>query len=170
MKKRVCIAVGAWCLFAALHGAVKAPLVINVSASVPRGVYLKEKEGNLERGNLVLVCPSNGAVWRLVAQSRSVVKGSGCGGTLAPLMKEIAAVEGDTVEVTTGGVLLNGTLRTRTALLSFSSRGKPLPQASSQKIPRGELFLLGSSPESLDSRYFGTVPIRDVQGVLTRIL
>jgi conjugative transfer signal peptidase TraF len=170
MKKRVCIAVGAWCLFAALHGAVKAPLVINVSASVPRGVYLKEKEGNLERGNLVLVCPSNGAVWRLVAQSRSVVKGSGCGGTLAPLMKEIAAVEGDTVTVTTGGVVLNGTLRAGTALLSFSSRGKPLPQASSQKIPRGELFLLGSSPESLDSRYFGTIPIRDVQGVLTRIL
>jgi conjugative transfer signal peptidase TraF len=170
MKKKVCIAVGAWCLFAALHGAVKAPLVINVSASVPRGVYLKEKEGNLERGNLVLVCPSNGAVWRLVAQSRSVVRGSGCGGTLAPLMKEIAAVEGDTVEVTTGGLVLNGTLRTGTALLSFSSRGKPLPQASSQKIPRGELFLLGSSPESLDSRYFGTIPIRDVQGVLTRIL
>jgi conjugative transfer signal peptidase TraF len=98
------------------------------------------------------------------------VKGSGCGGTLAPLIKEIAAVEGDTVEVTTGGLVLNGTLRTGTALLSFSSRGKPLPQASSQKIPRGELFLLGSSPESLDSRYFGTIPIRDVQGVLTRIL
>jgi conjugative transfer signal peptidase TraF len=170
MKKRVCIAVSAWCLFAALHGAVNAPLVINVSSSVPRGVYLKKKGGNLERGNLVLVCPSNGAVWRLVAQSRSVVKGSGCGGTLAPLIKEIAAVEGDTVTVTTAGVVLNGTLRTGTALLSFSSRGKPLPQASSQKIPRGELFLLGSSPESLDSRYFGTIPIRDVQGVLTRIL
>lgn len=170
MKKRARFAVSAWCLFAALHAAVKAPLVINLSASVPRGIYLKQHEGKIKRGSLVLVCPSEKAIWRLVAQSRSVVRGSGCGGTLAPLIKEIAAVEGDTVEVTTGGVVLNGTLRTGTALRSFSSRGEPLPKASSGKIVPGELFLLGASPESLDSRYFGTVPIQDVKGVLTRIL
>lgn len=168
MKRQAVVALVGIGLYFFLHGVAKAslPVVINVSGSMPRGVYWKEKRERVAVGDLVLVCPSSKKVWDLIEQSKYVIRGSGCGGELAPLIKRVVAVENDFVSVREEGVFVNDVRIKRSAPKSHSSRGNPLFHAPSGRVEAGRVFLLGSSSESLDSRYVGTFLVTDVKATL----
>jgi len=168
MKRQAAVGLLGMGLYFFLHGVAKAslPVVINVSGSMPRGVYWKEKRERVVVGDLVLVCPSSKKVWDVIEQSNHVVRGSGCGGELAPLIKQVVAVENDFVSVRKEGVFVNDVQIKRSAPKSYSSRGNPLFLAPSGRIEEGRVFLLGSSSESLDSRYVGTFLVTDVKATL----
>lgn len=86
------------------------------------------------------------------------------------MLKEVVAVPGDVVEVTDSGVLINGI-----PLRDSQPLAKPdLPRLRGRfelKSTEVWVFGSGSSPElakhSFDSRYFGSVPVLNVTGVVT---
>ena len=85
------------------------------------------------------------------------------------IVKRIIALGGDTVEIRTGGVYVNGTLLHETD----GSEGYTIAPSlyrymSPIKVPEGEVFVLGDNRAvSLDSRSFGTV---EENAIIGRVL
>ena len=140
-----------------LLAAVVSPrwLRVNVSPRAPLGLYrLAPVPPVVARGTLVglAVPPSVQHVW-----SRWL-----------PLLKPVAGTRGDTVCSTEDRLFINGEdygpiLRT--------AHGRPLPQLQGCLVVQaGEVFLASPIAHSLDSRYFGPVPIAALTAQATPLL
>lgn len=120
--------------------------LLNESDSVPRGLYWRRSGGALERGALVSVEPPPLAQDYLQGLGRPDHE---------PLLKRVAALPGDAVcsEETLVRTATEDVLRRRT-----DRNGRILPRwEGCGPLPTDEVFVLGDSPLSFDSRYFGPV-------------
>ena len=151
-----------------LASAKIAGLRLNQTPSMPRGVWqVSHIAGPLGRGQIVTVCPPDIKAVRLGAERGYVPQGS-CPGGYEALVKPIAAVAGDLVEVAAAGVRVNGHQVDGSGQLDQDSAGRPLRAfpAGAYQVQPGEVWLLsGHDPRSFDSRYFGPVAVENVQGV-----
>ena len=76
------------------------------------------------------------------------------------LVKRIVAVEGQTLEIRRGRVVLDGEEVAEDYIANPGNDSLP-----PQRIPAGAVFVMGDNrSNSWDSRYFGTVSIRDIRG------
>ncbi|MFO8059248.1 MAG: signal peptidase I, partial [Bacillota bacterium] len=76
------------------------------------------------------------------------------------LVKRVVAVHGQEVEVRNGDVFLDGMLVRESFVISPSSDTIP-----SYEVPEGTIFVMGDNRvNSLDSRYFGPVPVECIRG------
>jgi conjugative transfer signal peptidase TraF len=83
------------------------------------------------------------------------------------LIKRVAAVEGDVV-CRRGAVLSINNHRVAVAL--HASDGFKLPRWSGcRRLRSGEIFVLGATPRSFDSRYFGLVPERAILSPIAKV-
>ena len=82
-----------------------------------------------------------------------------------PILKEVAAGEGDVVCTQAGALSING--RWRAPVLVHDRRGRLLPQwRGCRALGAGEFFVFSNRiPNSFDSRYFGPVTIPEIVGV-----
>jgi type IV secretory pathway protease TraF len=103
--------------------------MVNLTGSEPTGVYLRGP-GKPERGGMV---------------------------ALQPLMKHVAAMPGDVVRVTTEGSYINGKLWPYSGIPKVTSY-HPFPFGT-YTMHAGQYWLLGTNPESWDSRYIGPIPV-----------
>ena len=89
-------------------------------------------------------------------------------GTL--FIKRVVAVTGDEVEVTAQGLRVNGH-RVADAL-SLASTLKTSAEALSRqdKVAKGQVWVVGTSPDSFDSRYWGPVQRAQIVGVASVVL
>lgn len=173
-------------LFAPLILSDFSPLSINVSESLPIGLYwtrsLSQTDGGasetasvdlgdgVKAGMLVSVClPPEVA---RSALQRGYLSAGRCLTGAAPVGKAVAALPGDTVDVTDSGSFVNGTLLPSSAPLLHDSRGRAMPQVRGRFVlPAGTAWLYsGHSLRSFDSRYYGPVPLSGVRGQLVPIL
>ncbi|MDA8249226.1 MAG: conjugative transfer signal peptidase TraF [Rhodospirillales bacterium] len=160
-------AIGAW-LAGTLLTARLAGLRVNETASMPRGLWrVIAADTPLRRGEIVAVCPPETATIR-EAVVRGYLPAGACPGGTEPLLKPVAAIAGDVVTVMQTGVAVDGRPVENTAPLVRDSAGRmltPMP-AGVYPVARGEVWLLsGHDPRSFDSRYFGPLPVANVQGV-----
>lgn len=140
---------------------------VNVSASVPLGVWRVDPGAPLRRGAMTLWCPPDNALFRAARAHRAVPYGP-CPGRFAPLFKPAAAVAGDVVEVAPAGVRINGVALPNTAQRRPEGAGAwvPLIPAGTYRVPVGEVwFISTTNPYSFDARYYGPMPVSRVQGV-----
>ena len=107
-----------------------AGVVVNLTSSEPTGIYLRIA-GKPKRGGMV---------------------------ALRPLMKHVVAVPGDVVTVTAQGTYVNGQLSPHSAIPATAKGYRPFAFGAYTLQP-GQYWLLGTSPDSWDSRYIGPVPI-----------
>lgn len=128
--------------------------LINESPSLPRGLYVRDFRGQPSPGAIVAMPQPDVA--------RAYLGDRGMPATVL-LIKRVAAREGDRVCRTAGRVVTPE----RTVVASLVDRnGAALPQwRGCRVLESGELFLLGDTAESFDSRYFGPVHRRRVTGV-----
>ena len=128
--------------------AMVAGLRINVSASIPVGAYLESRvPATIDPGILVLV--------RQPGQTlRSV--------------KPVGAVEGDVICRLGNRIWIRG--------IDYGPvydgwQGQPLPVAINDgcclAVPPGYTFLASAVPRSYDSRYYGLIPVAQLEGVVT---
>jgi conjugative transfer signal peptidase TraF len=137
-------------------------LVYNASDSAPRGWYRVARREHLQVGNYVIArLPEAVAA---LAASRGYVPRS------VPVLKRIAAVEGQVTCVRKGIVSVNGARVAST--LEVDGRGRPLTAwRHCRRLLKGELFLLNpAAPASFDSRYFGPLDVSFVLGQATPLL
>jgi len=151
----------------AFAGGEAAGLRVNLTASMPRGLWQVRAGAPVGRGETVAICPPNRADIRQAA-GRGYIPPGRCPGGYEPLIKPVAALGGDVVTVIAGGIFVNADPVANTRPLSRDEAGRtlhPFP-AGTYRVPPGELWLLaGHDPRSFDSRYFGAVPVTNIIGV-----
>ncbi len=141
---------------------------VNATPSMPLGLWrLQPNATPLYHGEVVVVCLPDTAVLQAATQ-RGYLPPGNCPGGFEPLLKPVAAMAGDVVTVAAAGVVVNGQAVPATAQLDQDSAGRhlqPVPPGSYPVAP-GEIWLLsGHNRRSFDSRYFGPVPVANVQGI-----
>jgi conjugative transfer signal peptidase TraF len=155
-----CLAAGAIAL-----AAPTARLRLNLSPSLPRGLYRLLPADALVPGQLVLACPP--ADFARLALARGYLPPGPCPGGSQPLGKLLLAVAGDRLQVTPAGIALDGIVLPSTASAATDRAGRPLPHwAGPHRVAPGTLWLISPHPRSLDSRYFGPVACARILGRL----
>lgn len=152
---------------AALAGAQALGFRVNTSASMPVGLWRVAPLSATEprRGEIVTACLPDIFGTREAA-SRGYLSAGSCPDGFEPLVKRIAAVPGDVVTVARAGISVNGEPVAGTAQLDQDSAGRVLQGVSAgvYQVPAARVWLLsGHDPRSWDSRYFGAVPVENVQ-------
>ncbi len=156
-------------LFAALVLCAHAVgLRINESPSLPVGVWrLSSLRHEVRRDDVVSFCPPDTPAFRQ-ARLRGYLGSGLCVGGYEPLLKPIAAIEGDRVTRTEQGIRINGRLIANSKSLGSDQEGRTLPSAGANDVivAKSQVWVISSyNPLSFDSRYFGPVPISKIEGL-----
>lgn len=134
-------------------------IVINETPSLPLGLYRKQPHRAVEKGCFVLFeLPATETLTRPYARGQ--------------LIKQVTATAGDQVTVCAAGVFVNGLRLENSAPLDRDVYGQPLPRLAFQDRVLGpdELLVMSNHhPRSFDGRYFGPIPSRRIQAVLTPV-
>jgi conjugative transfer signal peptidase TraF len=134
---------------------------INLSHSVPLGLYQVIPPDNLKTGDLVVFEPPQGARF-LIHQRHWLPNGW-------PLIKHVGALAGDSYSVIEGSLFINSTYVG--PVYERDSQGKALPYIGGRFIVGRNTFLPISTHinNSFDGRYFGSVPLSSIKGKLRPI-
>lgn len=147
---------------AALAAIVPQPSVLwNRSASEPTGFYVR-----------TAASPATGRIIAFHAPASAFPYADNRLGYLhrIPVLKQIAAGEGDVVCTQGGALSING--RWRAPVLSHDTRGELLPQwRGCRALGRGEFFVFSDRiTNSFDSRYYGPVRTAEIVGVFEPVV
>jgi conjugative transfer signal peptidase TraF len=140
-------------------------LIINITPSLPVGIYKLSPISRLHRGEYVSICPPDTAPFRLARRAGYVPKGP-CPGDYLPLMKPIAGLPGDQIVVGVKGIAVNGAHIPLSRAYTHDGAGRALPRIALgvYTVGPGEVWLVSHYNErSFDSRYFGAVQIERVK-------
>ena len=163
MKALALLAVGAGL---AMSGSYLGGLRCNVTPSMPIGVWrVQAQRGPVERGDVVTLCAGPEAA--TLGRVRGYLAGGECPGDVELLIKTVAAVPSDEVNVSPSGIAVNGALIPGSAPLPRDDSGlamHPVDQGFYRVGPTEVWVIGGSDPRSYDSRYFGPVPIANLRG------
>ena len=136
-------------------------------SATPAGVYRFRPLTRLARGDLVGAClPQQIAA---VALSRGYLHNSpysGCAGGGAPVGKLALALPGDTVEIESSFVAVNGQRFANSATATHDSAGRTLAHVpwGVYQVGPGECWLFGfNNVHSWDARYYGSVPLSAIR-------
>ena len=133
--------------------------LINESPSLPLGLYARTGAREATRGDVVALAPPSSV--------RVYLRGLGMPSDMQ-LLKRVAAVGGERVCATAGTLT---TPRREVPVMARDRRGAALPAWRDCRVLRAdELFVLGDTPGSFDSRYFGPVRRAQVDGVYRETL
>jgi type IV secretory pathway protease TraF len=144
-------------LLAALSGSWAQPprWLWNTTASAPLGLYSLRPAVTVRVGDWLAIHPPAALAAWLDA------RGALPSGVL--LLKRAAALAPSEVCRRDGDIIIDGTLRA--LALTHDRRGQPLPiWTGCRQLQTGQVFLLNAEPRSLDSRYFGALPLSAVVG------
>lgn len=142
--------------------------VINVTQSLPRGIYLKN-DAPPQKGDLVLLCLPPNDMTREAA-ARGYIGYGKCPGGYGYLLKQIWAVSGDIVQVDKAGVWINGELRPNSQSFERDAAGRPIPGLLGREFILGpdEFFCASDyNVKSFDGRYFGPLGRQNIICTLT---
>lgn len=159
VNRGVAAALGLVASAAAVADRTPALALVNESPSLPRGVYLKRPDAEPEQDAVVAI-PQPASARAYLAALR-----------MPPdvlLIKRVAAVGGDRVCRQEDRLV---TPRRTVVVHERDRRGVGLPVwRGCRRLGPQELFLLGDTPSSFDSRYFGPVRLSQVTGVYREVL
>jgi conjugative transfer signal peptidase TraF len=148
----------------AIFAIVGSDLRVNFTPSMPLGVYRLEAlpSNGFARGMFVVVCaPADAAElgWR-----RGYLSHGGCPHDTEPLLKMVAGVPGDDVEVSMHGVAVNGCVLANSVPLAFDRSDRPLKAWPSGHYHLGpnQLWLYAGHPRSWDFRYWGPATMTSI--------
>ncbi|MCC5942432.1 MAG: conjugative transfer signal peptidase TraF [Balneolaceae bacterium] len=131
---------------------MRGTLAFNLSESIPKGVYLQSIIENFERGDLVLFYSEK-------ADKLGVHRGYKRSGAL--LGKRIVALPGDTIKL--GHIVcINGRVVGEPVLTKDTAGRSLTPFTYQGVVPKGQLFVLGETENSFDSRYYGLIRKEEV--------
>jgi conjugative transfer signal peptidase TraF len=138
-------------------------LHFNETPSAPIGLY-RESTAPMQRGQYVIASLPHEVVQLALAR--------GYARPTKPVLKHIAARSGDRVVIGPQGISINGSLWPNSKPLAFDHAGRPLTHwpFGNYIVNPGEVWLLSDSPRGFDSRYFGSVPLSQINSTVYSVL
>lgn len=131
-------------------------LVWNATASAPVGLYRNAPAASIARGDMVVA--------RVPAHLRALASERGYIPAKVPLVKQVAALSGDTVCALGQEILLNGQQVGERLLADGNGRILPVWQGC-VRLRDGQYFLfMRGIASSFDGRYFGLSEATDIIG------
>jgi len=142
---------------------------LNLTPSEPLGLWrIEALRRSAEVGDLVFVCPPATAMFE-VARRRGYLRRGLCAGGFAPLIKTVAALPGQHVEIT-DHVVIDGRSLAASTVRKTDGEGRAIPFYPGGVVPPGNLFLHSTFASSYDSRYFGPVPDSGLLGLARPVI
>ncbi len=139
-------------------------LRINLTPSYPLGVWrIVPLDRKVAVGDLVMICAPPTSAFTL-ARLRGYLHSGLCPGWLSPLIKTVAATQGQRVEIA-DTVSVDGAVLASSQLRAADAEGRALIPFAGAVVPSGHIFLHSDFAGSYDSRYFGPVPADGVLGL-----
>jgi type IV secretory pathway protease TraF len=135
------------------------PALVNETHSLPRGLYLRRPGAPPRTGAVVAA--------RQPARARGYLARLGVPSDMA-LLKRVAAGPGE--QVCADGRTVRAAAGFAAVFPPARRAGMPGPWRGYRVLGPDEYFLLGDTPWSYDSRYFGPVGAEDLQGVYRAVL
>jgi signal peptidase I len=137
---------------------VKRQFIYNPSISLIKGYYFTYPIIELKPHDIVLLCVWDESRAEVLHQLGLPYKSGECLHNTPYLMKQIVAKEGDEVSIAEDGVRVNNYLYKNSRLVQKSRQINLLPIGFGRfKLKHNEYFVLGVTPHSYDSRYFGVI-------------
>ena len=134
-------------------------LAVNLTPSLPLGLYLRVDRNSVEVGDLVAFCPPEESA-EAPRKAGLLIQGSCASGTL-PLLKRVTAKGEGLVEVRPTGIYLDGSWIQSPAPEVGLTRWR----IGRHRLVRDHLWLSADRPRSWDSRFFGPIHRDRVLGV-----
>jgi conjugative transfer signal peptidase TraF len=142
---------------------------LNLTPSEPLGLWrIVALQRPVEVGDLVFVCPPATTSFE-EARRRGYVRRGLCPGGFAPLIKTVAALPGQHVEIG-ANVIVDGRPLASSIVRTSDGEGRPITPFKTGIVPLRNLFLHSSFASSYDSRYFGPVPDTGLLGLARPVL
>ncbi|QTG17374.1 conjugative transfer signal peptidase TraF (plasmid) [Agrobacterium tumefaciens] len=142
---------------------------LNLTPSEPLGLWrIVALQRPVEAGDLVFICPPATASFE-AAQRRGYVRRGLCPSGFAPLIKTVAALPGQHVEIG-ANVTVDGRPLASSIVRASDGEGRPITPFKTGIVPLRNLFLHSSFASSYDSRYFGPVPDTGLLGLARPVL
>lgn len=137
---------------------------LNLTPSEPLGLWrIEELQRPVAIGDLVFLCPPTTAIFE-EARRRGYLRRGLCAGGVAPLIKTVAALAGQRVDIT-DHVLIDGRLVPASSVWRTDGEGRAVNPDPGGVVPPHHLFLHSPFASSYDSRYFGPVPDSSLLGL-----
>jgi conjugative transfer signal peptidase TraF len=144
-------------------------LRLNMTPSYPLGLWRAIPPGReVLVGDTVLICPPPSPTFAVALERGYLVRGV-CPGWMSPLIKTVAAVAGQRVEIGSA-VLVDGKPVPISDIHHTDASGRLLNAWPGGRVPPDQVFLLSSYAGSYDSRYFGPVPIEGLLGLAIPVI
>jgi len=132
-------------------------LLYNPSKSAPLGWYRIEAIDEISRGDLVAA--------NLPGDASELAVQRGYLPTGIPVIKTVAALNGDSVCAENGLLQINGLPTVQVLTADRAGRPLPSPWKTCRRLQANEILLLSDrTPDSFDGRYFGAVQRTDIIG------
>ena len=131
-------------------------LVVNLTASMPRGLYLLSRDRSPREHDIVVV--------RLTPAANDIAVSRGYLAAHHPVLKRVAGIAGDRICRFGGTVSINGQPAALARAHDRAGRALPRWHGCLRLLPR-QLFVLGTAAGSFDSRYFGVVDQSAIVGI-----
>ncbi|MDQ0563048.1 conjugative transfer signal peptidase TraF [Rhizobium mesoamericanum] len=142
---------------------------VNLTPSEPLGLWRIEAPSRaIAVGDLVFVCAPVKPLFEEARRRLYLARGL-CPGGDAPLIKAVAALPGQRVEIGKN-VSIDGRLLPSSNVRRVDGAGRELKPFAGGIVPLGYLYLHSSFVSSYDSRYFGPVPETGLLGLARPIL
>ena len=129
---------------------------LNVTASLPRGLYIRIPSWSLQKGDYVVYAPT--------PQTEELLRDRGWIGKDGFLLKKIGALaqESYTVNPATQQFSISGKYIGQA--FDADREGNRVPVEYGEHIvPRGSFLPIGTAPRSFDGRYTGTVRLENIR-------
>ena len=137
---------------------------LNLTPSEPIGLWrIKKVQRPVAIGDLVFLCPPTTAVFE-EARRRGYLRRGLCPSGFAPLIKTVAALPGQRVDIS-DYVHIDGHPLPASSVSGRDGEGRALTSDRGGVVPPHHLFLHSSFASSYDSRYFGPVPDSGLLGL-----
>lgn len=143
---------------------------INLTPSLPVGIWKINKQfGEIKKGDIIWFVPTK-EVARFGMQRNYLVEKPGAVNNCIPLLKKVYGLPGDTYSFYEDFIRINNVPVENTKRRKADSKGRPMPKIENGIVHEGHLFVLTLNYHSFDSRYYGPIPIENVEGIATPIL
>lgn len=143
-------------------------LHINHTKSAPVGLWIEHPAGSLKHGSMVSICPPAVPIVKDLTEKGRLSPGDCTETGARPLLKPVAAIEGDIVRIRSGEPIYINDTALRNSIPAPEL--KPWPDGNYQ-VSAGEVWVFSDyTDRSFDSRYFGPVSVSAIRAEVKPLL